>query len=150
MIKLIRIGIIFALGVALSPSLGFAGSLKTQGVFGPYWLCDSIQRQADWTNSVGTTIFIKKMVIWLDLDIGGKSEINATIYRSSDSSVVGFADWNHYAEPTTLHQVFFDYSPDFFVLASGDNLRLFYSCTNDANNPHGQVSVLIMYTTGAP
>lgn len=147
--KLIRIGIIFALGVVLSPSLGFAGPLKGQWIFGPYWLCDSTARTVDWTNSVGTTIYIKKMVIWLDLDIGGKSEIAAEIVRSSDSSVVGFADWDHYAEPTTLHQVFFDYSSDFFVLASGDNLRLFYSCSNDANNPHGQVRVLILYTTGA-
>lgn len=140
---------IIAFLLAILPSLAFAADLKSAWVVdtNPFLCENQPSQQATWTNNTGGTIYIRQTVTFMGVDMGGKGDFFVMVERVSDGAVLQMTNWDHYAEPTGLHNLVDNYAPHYFALPPGDSLRVTYDCTLPGQpSKHGHVITRILYT----
>ena len=112
---------------------------------GPYQ-CDNQIVTATWTNS-GPPIKIKSTTLWMGANLGNKADIWANIVIPSRSALLSTVGWDHYANPTSLHQWTENFSPDWVTLGTGESLQIKTACNGFVSKAHqAHISVLFKYT----
>lgn len=126
-----------------------AQDLKSMQVLdsGPF-LCTAASASKTWTNASANTLYVRQAQVWMGMSGGGKADYPVNVKRISDNSFLAITGWDHYAEPTGLHQLTMLYEPDYMAIAPGDGLILTYDCNATAPQPNlmGQVSVQLWWT----
>jgi hypothetical protein len=113
------------------------------------FLCSNPVATAVFTNTTGAPMYVRQTVVWMGMDATAKGDFAAKVRRGSDGSIFAFTNWDHYAEPTNIHNMTMSYQPDYMLLADGDWLVLEYDCTKIGTtpaNPHGNVVVYLWWT----
>jgi hypothetical protein len=143
----------FALALLLafaSPALA-SQDLKSMQVLdsGPF-LCSAASGSVTWINGSANTMYVRQAQVWMGMSTAGKGDYPVNVKRISDNSFLAITGWDHYAEPTGLHQLTMHYQPDYMAIAPGDGLILTYDCTKAAGttqpNLLGHVSVQLWWT----
>src|SRR6266446_5368393 len=118
---------LLVLGVVLTKT--WAGVLQASRIIdtGPFF-CVGGTNYRSWTNNTGFPLFIKRAELLMLCDNNGSVNIDALAVRLSDTSILLKVAWDHYANPTTLHQHSVEFSPDYFRIDPNDTLRLQYFC----------------------
>ncbi len=146
--RFLFVGLVLLLGMLSANA--WAGALQAYQIIvtGGY-TCDGVYRTQNWTNTTGSPVFIKRAELLMLSNLDAIVNLNGVAVRLSDSSLLLTVGWNHYANPTTLHQHSVDFSPDYFLINPGDTLQLLYFCEYDLNRQANQ-ALTIWYTVGSP
>ncbi len=113
------------------------------------FLCTAGPATAVYWNNSGAPMYIRRTEVWMGMDQLSKGDFAAKVKVNSNQTILAFTNWDHYAEPTALHNLSMSYQPDYILLADGDALVLEYDCTKIGTtpaNPHGNVVVYLWYT----
>jgi hypothetical protein len=112
------------------------------------FLCTNPATNAVYWNNSGAPMYIRQVVAWMGMDLTGKSDYAVKIKRNSDQAILAFTNWDHYAEPTGLHNLTMNFEPNYMLLADGDALVLEYDCTliSGPATLHGHVVTRIWWT----
>jgi hypothetical protein len=144
--------LIAALAFLIFAAPALAGQdLKSMQVLdsGPF-LCSGPSASTTWINNSATTMYVRQAQVWMGMSTAGKGDYPVNVKRISDNSFLAITGWDHYAEPTGLHQLTMNYAPDYMAIAPGDGLILTYDCTKAAGttqpNLLGHVSVQLWWT----
>jgi hypothetical protein len=95
-------------------------------------------------NKTDRPIKVVALDIWLGADLGTVGDMNATVFRvRADRSHEQIAQlaWDHYAQPTGLHQRRYNFAPRYFAVAPGEALalRYFFARFSGPAGAHGHV-----------
>lgn len=132
------------LGVADVPTAG--GPLVGRQIIDTQpFVCDAAQHVTMWTNDTGNDVHIRKMQIWMGMDMAGRGDFWAWVSRPPDGTALGHTNWDRYAEPAGPHNVTYDYAPDYVTIAAGEQVALRYGCAPLGDAPNGHVTVTIWY-----
>lgn len=102
----------------------------TTGQFG----CDGTQHQTEWQNNTGGALYVRQAQVWLGMYQGAVADF--WVWLATDSgNVLGHSNWDHYADPTNLHNLRYVYAPDFVLLEPGQAVILFYGCQDIEHEP---------------
>lgn len=100
------------------------------------------QYHTQWVNDRGN-IQIYQAQLWLGMYVGNVSDFGYQVHRVSDSSLMYRGNWDHYADPTgldgQLHML--NFTPNYFYLANGDALELWYKCQNTGHVGHAILTI---------
>src|SRR5262249_43611403 len=118
---------LFVLGMLSTRT--WAGALQAYQVIntGPF-NCNTGVNTRNWTNTSGSAVLIKRAELWMGMTLNGQADFAGTVVRLSDNSILLTVGWDHYSNPTTLHQHSVKFSPDYFTINPGDTLQLQYFC----------------------
>lgn len=150
---------VFALFLALLFGLAHAGQpIYGRGpdrVFdtGPY-VCPLAGLQSVWSPStygITTTIYIKRVQIWVGADKGFVGDIAHELFASNsdDHKIhISTAGWDHYTDVKSMagevHNI--DWNGDYIRLEPWDTLTLKWSCSNAGGHGRAHWQVSIWYT----
>jgi len=113
----------------LYASTAFAGNFylnDAAGLSGPV-ACDEQIHEAVWFNTSGGTVHFTDALTWVGVDYNGKGDVWVFLEKISNGEPFTFLAWDHYANPTGLHQFSEHFEPTFDV-APGDGIRFVYYC----------------------
>lgn len=146
--RMMRVVLMLALLAGLS-SVASAADLKSFLAFSTgTFPADGVFRSATLRNTWGMPIYIQQTHIWMGMDKGGVADYAVTLIRESDGSVIDYTNWDHYTDPTGLHNMVRVFTPHYMLLAVGDSLRLEYGAKSYGGPTNGGVAVRIWWTTG--
>lgn len=104
------------------------------------------QFHTQWVNEIGD-LRIYQAQLWMGMYPGNVSDFGYQVHRVSDSSLLYRGNWDHYADPTgvdgQLHLL--NFTPNYFFLAKGDALELWYKCQNAGDIGHIIVTVWFVH-----
>ncbi len=109
---------------------------------------DGANRTLTIVNGWGLPVYIRKAELWMGMSMSGKGDFWALCARTSDGAKVCGTNWDHYAEPTGPHRLWYNFSPDSIALVVGDALILSYGALAQA----GILAHIVVYVwwTGGP
>lgn len=131
--------LLFAL---LSAQPVYAGSFYLNdraGLTGPF-VCDDQMHPTAWWNTTGSTVRFTSAVTWIGVLRRGVGDVWVFVDRASDGQPFTFVSWDHYAEPTGLHQFNETFNPPFEV-APGDGLVITPFCQAGVREAHVIIKV---------
>jgi hypothetical protein len=146
--------IAFILAFLLAAVPAFAGTnIKTKLAFDTTpFVCDGVNHisgqpgnVSHFVNTTGKPMFIKQMQMWFGMGMTGVGDFWSKVNRLSDGAYLGGTNWDHYAEPTGMHQLYYTYQPDHIYIAAGDGLAIEYGCLTPGTI-NGHVVSYIWYT----
>jgi len=105
-------------------------------------VADGQQHIVEWTNPETCTIKIKKTLIWCGMSKGQISDFGAHLVTIPGGLYVSVVGWDHYCDPTGLHQFVNDFHGDHMSLKVGEKLRLIAFATSE-NVPPGNGGVVV-------
>jgi hypothetical protein len=105
-------------------------------------VCDDQVHETIWFNSTGNTVRFTSALTWIGIDYKGIGDAWVFVEKLSTGEPMTFLAWDHYANPTGLHQFHEQFNPTFNV-AVGDGLRLISFC--QLKNKNMQVIIKAMY-----
>ena len=108
---------------------------------------DTTPTQLYWSNDTGHVVHITRSQIWIGVDRGGQADIVVNVYRNTDFSILVTVGWDHYADPTGLHQWSI---PNDMILRPGDGLFVDFYCNwfkgkKATRDPHVHVALNLWY-----
>lgn len=111
----------------------------------------STEQRMYFENTTGGPIYIKSVTSFLGMSGGGVADMFVRIWRESDHTVFQFTNWDHYKDPTALHNLHDDFGENYIEIPAGDKITLSYSCTKfAAPEVKGHVITRIMYVDALP
>lgn len=153
-----HIALIFALIAGLIHPAA-AGGLKSMMVAptNPYafdtgvFVCTGVEARMYFENTTGAPIYIRSITSFLGMTGGAVADFFVRIWRESDHTVIQFTNWDHYKDPTALHNLVDNFAPDYVEIPAGDKVTLSYNCTKfGATAASGRVITRIMFLDTAP
>ena len=104
--------------------------------------CDNQVHSAVWINSFGASVNFTSALSWVGVDFKGVGDVWFFASRMSDGAPFTFLAWDHYANPTALHQFNETFNPPFTV-GPGDGISVEYFCQSGAK--HMQTIIKVQY-----
>ena len=97
---------------------------------GPYVCTGAIGPLPEtWYNPTGTTIRVHKLVLWTGAQFGTRADLEASVHRLSDGSLLAAFRQDRYSNPAGTESTFVqDFGVNWMDLAPGDGLRLGFFC----------------------
>lgn len=100
------------------------------------------QHHTQWVNDIGN-VRVYQAQLWLGMYPGNVSDFSYQVHRVSDGSLLYRGNWDHYRDPTgldgQLHLM--NFTPNYFYLAQGDALEIWYKCQNVGDVGHVIVTI---------
>lgn len=130
-----KLSAFLASAILFITTTAFAGSFymnDAAGLTGAV-VCDEQIHDAYWFNNLGGTLYITDVLTWVGVDYNGKGDVWVFLDKVSTGEPFTFVAWDHYANPTALHQFAEHFDPPFEV-ANGDGIRFSYFCQAKAKH----------------
>lgn len=124
-----------------------AGPLYGQQVMatGPF-VCDGQQHEANWVNESGRTLRVRQAEMWLGMYRGGVADFWVWL-SAPGAGTMGHTNWDHYADPTGLHNLRYVYAPDYVEILPGAAVTLGYGCDDvGESGAVGDVAVTLWWS----
>lgn len=105
-------------------------------------------RHYEWINTSSQTKYVRSASVWFGMDYGAKADLGVMLRRISDQSYLFRNSWDHYAEPTGLHNETYDFGENHYAIAPSDGLMLdtWFVSVPGVVTPHAHVHVTIRWT----
>lgn len=87
---------------------------------------DKLWKQARWINGSERTLRIKKASVWIGLTLGGKCDLEGSMWVEGIGGLLVAAQWDRYANPSSPHTWTQDFAPDWVEVLPGGSIRLDY------------------------